>query len=340
MTFIGTALLWGFFGILVAILAVGALLLLVLPSVLLRASCSVAEVKEPGYLVSFPVGYVVLLGFAGCIVGCGEALGAFWDANRADWFGPMHLFGYLAGFVLAWVCASLAYRVRHAITPSVLKGFWVAGLQVVLLAPLPRADGGAGLHRPRRLAIARQPPALLERPSATHRGARRPGRRRSIMILEGVVTTVSPAGRVNVAPMGPRLLGDPYAELQRFVLRPYRTAQTCATCWLTAKASCTSPTTCCCWRRPPWASRTRRRRCGRPPSCAAGCWPTPAAGMSFASRLATTGPSACSLKPRWSTPARPRLLRPESRPVRRGRGRHSGDANRLPADGRDPGGVP
>jgi hypothetical protein len=134
MTFIGTALLWGFFGILVAILAVGALLLLVLPSVLLRASCSVAEVKEPGYLVSFPVGYVVLLGFAGCIVGCGEALGAFWDANRADWFGPMHLFGYLAGFVLAWVCASLAYRVRHAITPSVLKGFWVAGLQVVLLA--------------------------------------------------------------------------------------------------------------------------------------------------------------------------------------------------------------
>jgi hypothetical protein len=48
------------------------------------------------------------------------------------------------------------------------------------------------------------------------------------MILEGVVTTVSPAGRVNVAPMGPRLLGDPYAEPQRFVLRPYRTAQTCA----------------------------------------------------------------------------------------------------------------
>ena len=47
------------------------------------------------------------------------------------------------------------------------------------------------------------------------------------MILEGLVTTVSPAGRVNVAPMGPRLLGDPYAEPRRFVLRPYRTAQTC-----------------------------------------------------------------------------------------------------------------
>ncbi len=48
------------------------------------------------------------------------------------------------------------------------------------------------------------------------------------MILESVVTTLSAAGRVNVAPMGPRLLGDPYAGPHRFVLRPYRTAQTCA----------------------------------------------------------------------------------------------------------------
>ena len=48
------------------------------------------------------------------------------------------------------------------------------------------------------------------------------------MILEGVVTTVSPAGQVNVAPMGPRLLDDPYGEVRRFVLRPFRTAQTCA----------------------------------------------------------------------------------------------------------------
>ena len=48
------------------------------------------------------------------------------------------------------------------------------------------------------------------------------------MILEGIVTTVSPDGRVNVAPMGPRLLDDPYAEPRRFVLRPFATAQTCA----------------------------------------------------------------------------------------------------------------
>jgi uncharacterized protein len=47
------------------------------------------------------------------------------------------------------------------------------------------------------------------------------------MILEGVVTTVAAAGRVNIAPMGPRLLGDPYAEPKRFVLRPFPTAQTC-----------------------------------------------------------------------------------------------------------------
>jgi hypothetical protein len=48
------------------------------------------------------------------------------------------------------------------------------------------------------------------------------------MILEGVVTTVSPAGQVNIAPMGSRLLDDPYGEVRRFVLRPFRTAQTCA----------------------------------------------------------------------------------------------------------------
>ena len=48
------------------------------------------------------------------------------------------------------------------------------------------------------------------------------------MILEGVVTTVSAAGLVHVAPMGPHLLDDPYAEPRRFVLRPFRTAQTCA----------------------------------------------------------------------------------------------------------------
>jgi hypothetical protein len=48
------------------------------------------------------------------------------------------------------------------------------------------------------------------------------------MILEGVVTTLSPDGRVNIAPMGPRLLGDPYVAPARFLLRPYRTARTCA----------------------------------------------------------------------------------------------------------------
>jgi uncharacterized protein len=42
------------------------------------------------------------------------------------------------------------------------------------------------------------------------------------MILEGIVTTVSADGTVNVAPMGPQV----GAGFERFVLRPYRTAQT------------------------------------------------------------------------------------------------------------------
>jgi hypothetical protein len=49
------------------------------------------------------------------------------------------------------------------------------------------------------------------------------------MILEGLVTTVSPEGTVNVAPMGPDL--DPDADpaaLSGFVLRPFRTSRTYA----------------------------------------------------------------------------------------------------------------
>ncbi len=42
------------------------------------------------------------------------------------------------------------------------------------------------------------------------------------MILEGIVTTVSPSGAVNIAPMGPRV--EP--GMQRFLLRPFPTAQT------------------------------------------------------------------------------------------------------------------
>jgi hypothetical protein len=42
------------------------------------------------------------------------------------------------------------------------------------------------------------------------------------MILEGIVTSVSPAGKVNIAPMGPRV--EP--AMQRFVLRPFATSQT------------------------------------------------------------------------------------------------------------------
>jgi hypothetical protein len=43
-----------------------------------------------------------------------------------------------------------------------------------------------------------------------------------VMILEGIVTTVSETGDVNIAPMGPRV-GEGW---ERFVLRPFRTAQT------------------------------------------------------------------------------------------------------------------
>jgi hypothetical protein len=42
------------------------------------------------------------------------------------------------------------------------------------------------------------------------------------MILEGLVTTVSPSGDVHIAPMGPDVVSLP----DRFLLRPFRTSQT------------------------------------------------------------------------------------------------------------------
>src|SRR5438094_7165672 len=42
------------------------------------------------------------------------------------------------------------------------------------------------------------------------------------MILEGVVTSISPEGELNIAPMGPRV--EP--AMQRFLLRPFPTSQT------------------------------------------------------------------------------------------------------------------
>ena len=42
------------------------------------------------------------------------------------------------------------------------------------------------------------------------------------MILEGIVTTISQAGEINIAPMGPRV----DADMKRFLLRPFNTSQT------------------------------------------------------------------------------------------------------------------
>jgi hypothetical protein len=48
------------------------------------------------------------------------------------------------------------------------------------------------------------------------------------MILEGIVTTISGTGAVNIAPMGPHVDCDAAGEWTHFTLRPFRTAQTFA----------------------------------------------------------------------------------------------------------------
>ncbi len=62
-------------------------------------------------------------------------------------------------------------------------------------------------------------------PAASGRPLTLPRRVAAIVILEGLVTTLDPAGTLNVAPMGPRIADD--GSFARFVLRPYRTSTTC-----------------------------------------------------------------------------------------------------------------
>jgi hypothetical protein len=47
------------------------------------------------------------------------------------------------------------------------------------------------------------------------------------VILEGIVTTLSETGEVNIAPMGPHVSDEPEADpLRHFVLKPFQSAQT------------------------------------------------------------------------------------------------------------------
>ena len=131
LTFIGWLVLLIFLGVLLVALLAAAVLGPVLPSMILRASCSVADVKEPRYLVSFPLGYAVLAVY-GLLGGLFVYLLGKFDADPDAPFGSMHLCGYLLALALGWVVASLFYRL--VLVPSFLKGFWVAGLQLLLHA--------------------------------------------------------------------------------------------------------------------------------------------------------------------------------------------------------------
>ena len=129
MAFIGWLILLIFLGILLILLLTAAVFGPVLPSMILRASCSVADVKEPRYLVSFPLGYIILLVYAVLCWAFVNFLGRF-DVDPDAPFGSMHLCGYLLSLTIGWIVAALLYRV--SIAPSFLKGFWVASLQLLL----------------------------------------------------------------------------------------------------------------------------------------------------------------------------------------------------------------
>jgi hypothetical protein len=129
MAFLGWLILLIFLGILLILLLAPAVFGPVLPSMILRASCSVADVNEPRYLLSFPLGYAILLVYVVLCWVFVNFLGRF-DVDPDAPFGSMHLCGYILSLAVGWIVAALLYRV--SIAPSFLKGFWVASLQLLL----------------------------------------------------------------------------------------------------------------------------------------------------------------------------------------------------------------
>lgn len=116
---------------LIFLLTAASIIGVLLPSVFLRASCSVADVKEPRYLVSFPVGYAAVLTYAALTGVFVYFLGRL-DQDPDAPFGSMHVCGWLLALAVGWLAASLAYRLILA--PSFLKGFSIAGVQLFLHA--------------------------------------------------------------------------------------------------------------------------------------------------------------------------------------------------------------
>ena len=128
---IGWVLLLVFLGLLITLLIAAALMGFVLPSMILRASCSVADVKEPRYLISFPVGYGAMLAYSALSAAFVYFFGRL-DTEPDAPLGSMHICGYLLALAVGWLLASLAYRL--ILVPTFLKGFSVAGLQLLLHA--------------------------------------------------------------------------------------------------------------------------------------------------------------------------------------------------------------
>ena len=293
--FIGWLLLLVFLGVLVVLLIAAGILNFILPSVILRASCSVSDVKEPRYLISFPLGYAAIAIYGLLSVLFVYLLGRL-DLDPDALFGSMHVCGCLVGLAIGFVLVSLAYRLILA--PSFLKGFRVAGLQFLLYGLASALEVGVllaalsvwqllGFPLQGSGARPRSPPPRRPFPPSSPWIDHDPGRRRHHHLAGWF-----PARRADGA-------ASPRRPLRRHhSLRPAALPHGAdwRISWLTARACCTSPTTCCCWSVPPSAHSTRRRRCDRPNASAAGCCRTPAAGTNFAWSPATTGVSAIQLE--------------------------------------------
>jgi hypothetical protein len=96
---------------------------------ILRASCAVADVKEPSYgLAALLVLGVVLIGG---VVSFGiDVLLDRFTADPTILFGPLRITGIFLSMAIGWALAAVLYRL--VLTSSLLRSLTVAGIEVLL----------------------------------------------------------------------------------------------------------------------------------------------------------------------------------------------------------------
>jgi hypothetical protein len=113
---------------LIAVIVLLVVVAYVLWIFILKASCAVVDVKEPGYVVAAILALVVMAAVVASATLFGWLLGRFDPPDSA--LGPYRLAGGALGVVIVWLLAGMLHWALMAKTP--VKGLWLAAIELLL----------------------------------------------------------------------------------------------------------------------------------------------------------------------------------------------------------------